>query len=115
VYTIADKYIDSIPLNIDLMEINELPTILANILKQHVGSNTFSDAIDKGQDIYEFLQQQVGLKSRGEGKDLFFKISFGKPDNRLLNYLAMSHLLTGLIILSRVIYQIIHISTNNIR
>ena len=34
------------------------PTILAKILKQHVGSNTFSDAIEEGKDIYEFLQQK---------------------------------------------------------
>jgi len=57
------------------------PAILAKILKDTVGSNPFSDAIFRGEDVHVVLQQAAGLNSRHDAKRLLFQLVFGKPMN----------------------------------
>ena len=59
------------------------PTLLATILLQAVGTNSFSDAINAGTDVYVMLQEKAKLKDRDEAKKRFFKILFGYPDEKL--------------------------------
>lgn len=59
------------------------PTLLANILLQNVGENSFSNAINEGVDVYVMLQNKAQLKSREEAKKRFFQILFGKPNKEL--------------------------------
>ena len=62
------------------------PTILAKILKANIGENAFSSWINSGKDVYEILQEKAGLKDRDESKNLFYLISFSKPNDQLLKY-----------------------------
>lgn len=57
------------------------PTILAKVLLDSIGSNSFSDAIFKGEDVYVLLQKFRGLSSRPEAKKYLFQLIFGKPMN----------------------------------
>ena len=59
------------------------PTLLGTILKQAVGENSFSDAIDEGTDVYLMLQSTAKLESRDEAKKRFFQILFGKPNEEM--------------------------------
>lgn len=55
------------------------PTILSKVLVDNIGSNPFSDAIFKGEDVYVLLQRHAELKTRDEAKVLLFRLIFGKP------------------------------------
>lgn len=55
------------------------PTILARVLSDALGSNSFSDAIDKGEDVYVHLQKHAGLPKRDDAKKYLFQLIFGKP------------------------------------
>lgn len=57
------------------------PTILAKILDDKVGANSFSDAIFKGEDVYVHLKDAAKLASRKDAKEYFFQLVFGKPMN----------------------------------
>lgn len=59
------------------------PTLLGTILKQAVGENSFSAAIDEGIDVYLMLQSAAKLSSRDEAKKRFFQILFGKPNEEM--------------------------------
>ncbi len=59
------------------------PTLLGTILKQAVGENSFSAAIDEGTDVYSMLQSSAKLASRDEAKKRFFQILFGKPNEEM--------------------------------
>ena len=59
------------------------PTLLATILQQAVGTNSFSDAINAGTDIYVMLQETAKLADRETAKKRFFQILFGYPDEQL--------------------------------
>ncbi len=63
------------------------PTLLGAILKNSVGTNSFSQAIDEGLDIYSMLQSTAQLDGRKEGKKRFFEILFGKPNDQLTKML----------------------------
>jgi len=56
------------------------PTILAKVLKENVGDNPFSLAIDKGDDVYSLLQQQnPSLLVRDDAKKFLYRLIFGYP------------------------------------
>lgn len=57
------------------------PTILARVLYDNVGSNTFSDAIFNGKDIYNRLKEEASLEDRPAAKKYFFQLIFGQPMN----------------------------------
>lgn len=59
------------------------PVILAKICKERVGKNPFSDAIDRGDDVYEHLKKSCKLETRDEAKIFLFKLIFGKPMNEI--------------------------------
>jgi hypothetical protein len=59
------------------------PCLLAAHLTINVGANSFSDAIDRGEDVYTLLQTKAGLATRDEAKKKFFEIAFGKPSDKL--------------------------------
>lgn len=55
------------------------PTILAKVLLDNVGVNSFSTAIFNGEDVYVLLQRSSHLTSRSDAKLLLFRLIFGKP------------------------------------
>lgn len=55
------------------------PTILAKVLFDSIGSNSFSKPIFDGEDVYVILQRSAGLATRPEAKKLLFQLIFGKP------------------------------------
>lgn len=55
------------------------PTILAKVLLDCIGNNSFSEAIFKGVDVYVLLQTCAGLATRAEAKIMLFRLIFGKP------------------------------------
>ena len=57
------------------------PTILAKVLEDNIGSNSFSDAIFKGEDVYVHIQKQMKFSERKDAKKYFFELIFGKPMN----------------------------------
>ena len=59
------------------------PTLLANILRENIGNNEFSETIAEGVDVYVMLQKKAGLQTRDEAKKLFFQMLFSKPSNEL--------------------------------
>ena len=59
------------------------PTLLSGVLKNEVGKNSFSDAIDNGMDIYIQLQNKAGLDTREQGKEKFYGIFYGKPNDKI--------------------------------
>ena len=59
------------------------PTLLGTILQQAVGTNSFSDAINAGTDVYVMLQETAKLPDREKAKKRFFEILFGYPDKQL--------------------------------
>ena len=60
------------------------PTILARVLEDSMGSNSFSDAIWRGEDVYMLLlNQNKSIKTRAEAKKLLFQLIFGKPREEL--------------------------------
>jgi hypothetical protein len=59
------------------------PVLLGWILRDEIGSNEYSNWIDAGQDIYESIREKAKLKTRDEGKDRFFEITFSPADKRL--------------------------------
>lgn len=59
------------------------PLLLGRVLFDQVGKNSFSDAISAGKDIYEELQTKSGLATREQGKDKFYSIFYGKPDDKI--------------------------------
>jgi hypothetical protein len=59
------------------------PLLLGKILLQQIGPNDFSEWINEGRDVYQFLQQLASLPTRDEGKKRFFEILFSKPNDSL--------------------------------
>lgn len=59
------------------------PMLLARVLHDHIGKNSFSDALFNGKDIYSMLQSKAGLQSREEAKKRFFEVAFSCPNNDL--------------------------------
>lgn len=57
------------------------PTILAKVLRDSLGKNSFSDAIFNGEDVYVHLQRASKLPSRKDAKKYLFQLIFGKPMN----------------------------------
>ena len=57
------------------------PTILAKVLQDSMGENSFSTAIFKGEDVYVHLQKEAGLPQRKDAKKYLFQLIFGKPMN----------------------------------
>lgn len=57
------------------------PTILAKVLSDAIGVNSFSTEIFNGVDVYVLLQNSAGLASRDEAKLMLFRLIFGKPMN----------------------------------
>ena len=57
------------------------PTILAKVLNESCGPNSFSDAIFNGEDVYVHLQRHAGMATRSEAKKYLFQLIFGKPMN----------------------------------
>jgi len=57
------------------------PTILAKVLQDSLGENSFSTAIFKGEDVYVHLQEQARLPERKDAKKYLFQLIFGKPMN----------------------------------
>lgn len=55
------------------------PTILAKVLDDAIGQNSFSDAIFNGEDVYVHIQKEAKLNTRKDAKDYFFKLIFGQP------------------------------------
>ena len=55
------------------------PTILAKILSDSLGRNSFSDAIERGDDVYIHLQKHAKLATRNDAKKYLFQLIFGKP------------------------------------
>ena len=55
------------------------PTILARVLEESLGKNSFSDAIFKGEDVYVHLQKCARLPERKDAKKYLFQLIFGKP------------------------------------
>lgn len=56
------------------------PLILGKVLKECVGDNPFSKALDNGEDIYVLLlNQNDSLKSRDEAKTFLYRLIFGYP------------------------------------
>jgi len=64
------------------------PMILAKVLTLSIGTNPFSDAIDKGIDVYVLLQKVAGVPDRSEAKIVLFKLIFGKPMEDIKNMFA---------------------------
>jgi hypothetical protein len=59
------------------------PTILAKVLEDSIGTNSFSDAIFKGEDVYIHIQKEAKLESRDAAKKYFFELIFGKPKSEI--------------------------------
>jgi len=55
------------------------PTILAKVLQDVLGDNSFSAAIFKGEDVYVHLQESARLPQRKDAKKYLFQLIFGKP------------------------------------
>jgi hypothetical protein len=56
------------------------PTILAKLLEEHVGKNSFSSSVFKGDDVYlTLLHQNHSLKTRDEAKKFLYQLIFGQP------------------------------------
>jgi hypothetical protein len=62
------------------------PLILAKILDENIGENEYSNMIFSGNDIYQYFKLALNLSSRDEAKKFFFRLIFGKPDNKLYTY-----------------------------
>ena len=54
------------------------PEILGKLLVRQLGNNTFSSTV-MHEDIYNYLEHHLNLKSRDKAKDVFYKMIFGKP------------------------------------
>ena len=59
------------------------PTILAKVLEDSLGKNSFSDAIFKGEDVYVHIQKESKMGTRKEAKKYFFELIFGKPKSAI--------------------------------
>jgi len=57
------------------------PTVLAKVLFDSIGSNSFSDAVFTGKDVYVLLQEVARLPTRDDAKKYLFQLIFGKPKN----------------------------------
>lgn len=55
------------------------PTILGKVLSDFIGDNSFSRAIDNGEDVYVHIQQEANLPERKNAKEYFFQLVFGQP------------------------------------
>lgn len=71
------RFFSSVVTSLDVKQMQ--PTILAKVLFDSVGKNSFSDAIDKGDDIYCMLQSHANLPNRSAAKKFLFQLIFGKP------------------------------------
>ena len=59
------------------------PIILGEILEQHVPGNEFTQWTRNGLDVYQLLADRANLKSRKDGKALFFQLIFAPPKKQL--------------------------------
>jgi len=66
--------------NVGSIDVKQMsPMVLAKLLEEHVGKNPFSDAVNEGHDIYNFLlSKNITLKDRDAGKKFFFQLVFGQ-------------------------------------
>lgn len=55
------------------------PVILAKVLLDSIGENSFSTAIFNGVDVYILIQESAGLPKRSDAKKYLFQLIFGKP------------------------------------
>jgi hypothetical protein len=56
------------------------PTILAKVLRDNVGDNPFSCAVERGKDVYDLLlNQNHSLHSRDDAKKFLYRLIFGYP------------------------------------
>lgn len=73
--------------NVISLDVKQMqPTILAKVLKDVLGENSFSNSIFKGEDVYVLIQRSMNVESRDEAKKVLFRLIFGKPaaeDNML--------------------------------
>lgn len=53
------------------------PNICSALIKQSIGDNSFSRIVEKNN-IYKYIQYQLGFKSIEESKDFYFKSAYGK-------------------------------------
>jgi hypothetical protein len=73
------RFNDTFNVEIDL--VNSQPVMLAHILKQEIGANTFSEDVDNGVDIYKKIQDYYSLPDRALAKDTFFELAYGPKTN----------------------------------
>ena len=59
------------------------PQLLGWLLKKNVGPNPFSDILDQGADIYEYIAEALHLETRDQAKEKFYQITFAPPSNEL--------------------------------
>ena len=55
------------------------PTILAKVLYDSMGDNSFSRAIFNKEDVYIHLMKNTGIKERKDAKKYLFQLIFGPP------------------------------------
>jgi hypothetical protein len=63
--------------------IQSQPTILANVLEEHIGENDFSTAFYGLTDLYLDLKEKRGLDTRDSAKDVFFSMIYGKANSKM--------------------------------
>ena len=59
------------------------PLLLGKILKNEIGDNDFSQWLNDGKDIYLMLKERLGINTRGEAKEVFYKIFYSFPNKDL--------------------------------
>jgi hypothetical protein len=59
------------------------PLLLGKLIYHHIGTNEYTNWIEKGDDIYEVLRTKSAKATRDEAKKLFFQILFSKPSDEL--------------------------------
>jgi uncharacterized protein YceK len=59
------------------------PQLLGWLLKKNVGPNPFSNILDQGADIYEYIAEALHLETRDQAKEKFYQITFAPPSNEL--------------------------------
>lgn len=65
------------------------PLILAKVLKDTIGTNSFTETIYKGNDVYMSLYNlNPTLKSRNEAKKMLFQLIFGYPQEKIKHYFS---------------------------
>ena len=58
------------------------PTLLAQTLNDHIGTNEFSEMVFNGKDVYLMIKEMFNLETRDAAKKKMFEILFGYPDSK---------------------------------